>query len=162
MGEFVKKILATAIVSAIVGVAASICLGAPAYATQDHSFTGSLYHGGNITLIVRTTGDINWLNRSVTLNNVELYVRGGSCGSAYFEAFAGTTLKQTFETYNYPQRKTPFCATGAGQWFDIGGITFDGSAISGGLTMIYVRPREFDQNSRYVAGAGPFAFFRNY
>ncbi len=121
-----------------VAATAAACLTAtPAYAT-DYSFSVTHKHA-NGTVAIRTYGDIDWHNRSVSLRNITLWVRAGECGRAGFFGFSGggTDYKTTSQR----------CAGSSNQTFtNIPDITLDGSDIYGGLRYIDISAQDDSHN----------------
>jgi hypothetical protein len=140
----VKRGFARAAV-AIAAILAMVSVGTPALAT-DHTFFANYYRDDTGTVLVASVkGDITWLNRSVTLSNVQIWVRGGNCAKAQVKGYAGTN-PQAIDgfVWTFPFPGGAFC-TQASQWIGAESRTLNGSQVVGGITklavfVLYVEP----------------------
>lgn len=128
-------------VSLMTAFAASAVAATPAQASAA-SFSVSHYHGGGATLIVRIEGTFTWHNRSVSLNNVRLYVRAGYCASGSFEGHSANNY-----LWDYGWVPTT-CAGSVNRWFDLDPVTLAGGQSTDpanqAITRVDIVPEEVD------------------
>jgi hypothetical protein len=117
----------------LLATAAVLANGSPAFAT-DTSFDVAYAHaGGAGATAAATKGSIRWLNRSVALDNVQIYCGQDHFVDARFIAFQndnqiGTPLRLSFN-----------CVTFPAQWSPFGDHVLDGSDVPGGINRVIVQ-----------------------
>jgi hypothetical protein len=122
------------------GMAAIVALGtvlissAPAQAA-DTSFQVSHVHaGGAGATAVSVKGNIEWLNRSVRIYNIQVFVNGGECGHARFN---GYQINDDATVWIDEGRTSSFCPNRDG-WRSASDITLDAQYVRGGITHLVV------------------------
>ncbi len=121
-----RRRISSVVAAAMVGMAATMGVSTPAKAT-DTSFRQEYRHSsGAIAVIVK--GNIRWLNRSVTLTNIEIFAKGGECGQGKFIGYAGSVIVDD----DYTGAHCP----AVDQWGRVGDVTLDGSQVSGGIRWV--------------------------
>ncbi|MGV9326466.1 hypothetical protein [Streptosporangium sandarakinum] len=119
-------------------IVAAVGISSPAQAAT--SFYAEYFHSGGATLVVKITGDMGWYNRSVGLNDVRLWLRGGYCGGAEVSAYAGTN-KLGQKTY------ANYCSE-SGQWRSLPNATLNAD-VPGGANVLRVRAFKDDSTGRH-------------
>lgn len=120
------------LVAAFVAVLGTVAFATPAVASAASFDVLYAHASGTGATAVRTTGNFSWLNRSVVLNNVRLYVAANHCAIAFYDGFQGTQLVGNDSTDS-------MCAGPTGVWYNFGTITLDGSRVPGGITSVRVQ-----------------------
>lgn len=118
-----------------IGLVAVSLLGVSGAANASPSgFTAKYVHAnGTGSIGVEATGGISWYNRSVTLTSVRFYAHAGECGVLDVVADGGGT--SVIDRY---QRGSLCGYATTGRWYALGDIVLDGSAVSGGITQLYI------------------------
>jgi len=140
---------------AFVAALGLVSAGTPAFAT-DTTFVARQYHANGAVLVVAVQGDITWLNRSVTLNNVQIWVRQGYCGNVVFRGQSSSNPNIDTEFLPGPTYKDKWCGIFDSSWHTIGNITLDGSQIVGGIRTVLVAAREVDTDGDLVQQGGDY------
>ncbi|MEO3929734.1 hypothetical protein ABGB07_38665 [Micromonosporaceae bacterium B7E4] len=109
---------------------------APAHATDTKFQVTHAHSGGAGTIAVSIKGNIDWLNRSVRLYNMQIFVKGGECGIGWLAGYQ--TNSQGDEVLIDRNRTDTYCPYGDA-WYPVPDITLDGSFISGGITRLKVQ-----------------------
>jgi hypothetical protein len=134
-------------VGTVLGVAMSLVLGggAAAYAGEivpnATSFSVSYVHnGGAGATAIRATGGLDWLNRSVVLKDLRVYIKSGHCGHASFMGWS------PYEAY-VDVWDTPELCSGTGVWWYFGDVLLDASEVYGGIREIDIYVYDHTHNA---------------
>jgi len=135
-----RRILRAGIAIALVAVSI-FGSGAPASASPSSFVAKAVHANGAGALGVEAVGGITWYNRSVMLTDVRFFANAGESGNVAFHGYQGTpnTFDPPLIDYVfYPGDGTYYHSGLTGTWFPIGDVLLDGSAVSGGITMVII------------------------
>ncbi|GIJ50573.1 hypothetical protein Val02_74590 [Virgisporangium aliadipatigenens] len=123
----------TVLAVAAMGAVGSLGSTAPALASTA-SFDVSVYHSTGV-LSGRMTGDFRRLNQSVTITNIEQWVRAGECSYGSFEGWQYNPTGGSPHLDTRTSRKR--CAS-ANTWFEPEDFTLDAKGVTGGINTVQI------------------------
>ncbi|WP_163511357.1 hypothetical protein [Fodinicola acaciae] len=118
-------------------MAALFGTGTAAHASPTSFVAKAVHSGGAGATALIVTGGLSWSNRSVTLTNVQVWVAPHECGYVTATGFQGDRMIDDEER---PTGSDLYCgySSAHGLTYGIGNIPLDGSAVSGGITLVWV------------------------
>ncbi|MBO4204490.1 hypothetical protein GSF22_00450 [Micromonospora echinofusca] len=130
----IRQTLARLTAVAVCSTAIAATAASPAMATDTY-FYEEYVHLSSGASAIQASGNINWLNRSVTFSGITMWLRAGECGRIAFTAYQYDDADSDFLDVTTSR----WCnSTTSGKYVYPGDVTLDGSSIVGGIPVVTI------------------------